>query len=95
MAYALYLWPVAGTDDSKPKANPNAVLVTLSPLTKQRLEALARGEFFGGGAPAVAKRFVEDGIRRVLEKGWLADSKLPPAASSPSTDGSPDEQGQS
>jgi hypothetical protein len=90
---ALYLGRVAAAEDSKSKTNPNVVLVSLSPLTKQRLDALVRAEFFGGTAPAVAKRFIEDGIRRVLERGWLPDSKLPPAANTPSTDGPPDEPG--
>lgn len=72
--------------------NPNVVEVTLSPLTRQRLEALARAEFFGGGAPAVARRFIEDGIRRVVVKGWLPDSKLPPSTKTPSTDATPDDE---
>jgi hypothetical protein len=82
---------VAEADERKSKTNPNVVTVTLSPLTRMRLEALGRGEYFGNGASAVARRLIEDGIRRVVEQGWLPDSKLPPAANSHHIDRSPDE----
>ena len=72
-------------------AKPNVLEVSLSPLTKQRLEALASAEYFGGSAAAVARRFIEDGVRAVLVDGWLSDAKLPPAASTPSTDAIPDD----
>jgi hypothetical protein len=74
-----------------PMAKPNVLEIALSPLTKQRLEALASAEYFGGSAAAVARRFIEDGVRAVLVDGWLGNAKLPPAASSPSTDATPDD----
>ncbi len=68
-------------------AKPNVIEVSVSPLTKRRLEALASAEYFGGSASAVARRFIEDGLRQVLVDGWLGDAKLPPVANTPSTDG--------
>jgi hypothetical protein len=64
---------VTSDTESKPKANPNSVLVTMSPLTKRRLEAVAAAEYFGGNEAAVARRFIEDRLRDLLKDGWLRE----------------------
>jgi len=69
----------------------NVIEVSLSALTRQRLMALARAEFFGDSAPAVARRFIEDGLRKAAKDGWLGDVRMPLSASNASSDATSDE----
>jgi len=67
---------VATDDTSKGKALQNPLPVSMSPLTRQRLEALANSEMFGTGARDVARRFIEDGIRNAVKEGWFGEVRL-------------------
>lgn len=56
-----------------PKIPTKRKAITLSTVTLERLQRLAMGGWYGPDAAGIASQFVEDGLRRARESGYLPD----------------------
>ncbi len=59
------------TDEQKAAVLENRHDCILDPITWKRLKKLGKGKWYGPTAAKVMSRFIEDGVRKAREDGYL------------------------